>query len=142
MLTARQDIYTDPQKPVQVEPKIYEIGQVTKKSPVLITTNFSITYFTVAQEIEASRVPAYLIACDCEGMSVLTAWAAEKFTPEKIAATMAHSGIAGNVDHRELIIPGYVAMLSAKVEDLSGYSVVVGPREASGLPSFLRARYR
>ena len=79
LLVTRQDIYQDPQKPVQVEPKIYEIGKVTKDSPVLVTTNFSITYFTVACEVESSKVPSYIIACDSEGMSVLTAWAARSF---------------------------------------------------------------
>jgi CO dehydrogenase/acetyl-CoA synthase gamma subunit (corrinoid Fe-S protein) len=84
LLVARQDVYSDPQKPVQVEPKVYEIGKTSKASPVIITTNFSITYFTVAGEVEASKVPTYILCCDAEGMSVLTAWAAEKFTPESI----------------------------------------------------------
>ena len=88
LLVARQDIYQDPQKPVQVEPRIYEVGKVTDGSPVLVTTNFSITYFTVAGEVESSKIPSYIISCDSEGMSVLTAWAAEKFTAEKIADTL------------------------------------------------------
>lgn len=140
ILTARQDIYTDPQKPVQVEPKIYEIGNVGKNSPVVITTNFSITYYTVAGEVEAGKIPTYILACDCEGMSVLTAWAAEKFTPEKITDTMKKCGIAEKVSHKSIIIPGYVAVMSGKLEDLlSGYKIIVGPREASGIPSFLKA---
>jgi acetyl-CoA decarbonylase/synthase complex subunit gamma len=140
ILTARQDIYTDPQKPVQVEAKIYEIGNVRKDSPVMVTTNFSITYYTVAGEAEASKVPCYIIACDCEGMSVLTAWAAEKFTPEKIADTIKKFGIAEKVSHKSLIIPGYVAMMSGKLEDLMpGYKIIVGPREASGIPAFLKS---
>ncbi|HPM42601.1 MAG TPA: acetyl-CoA decarbonylase/synthase complex subunit gamma [Candidatus Omnitrophota bacterium] len=139
LLVARQDIYTDPQKPVQVEPRIYEIGKVSQDSPVIVTTNFSITYFTVAGEIEASKVPAYVICCDAEGMSVLTAWAAEKFTAERIAAVLKNSGIEKMVDHRSVIIPGYVSVISGKLEDASGWKVVVGPREASGIPSFLRS---
>lgn len=138
VLTARQDIYTDPQKPVQVEPKVYEVGSVTKDSPVIVTTNFSITYYTVEGEVEAGKIPAYIIACDCEGMSVLTAWAAEKFTPEKISDTLKTCGITQKVSHKNIIIPGYVAMMSGKLEDLSGYKVIVGPREAAGLPSFLK----
>jgi acetyl-CoA decarbonylase/synthase complex subunit gamma len=138
VLTARQDIYTDPQKPVQVEPKVYEIGAVSKDSPVIVTTNFSITYYTVAGEVEASKVASYIIACDCEGMSVLTAWAAEKFTPEKVADTLKTCGIADKVSHKTVIIPGYVAVMSGKLEDLSDYKIVVGPKEASGLPSFLK----
>ena len=138
LLVARQDIYTDPQKPVQVEPKIYEIGKVTKDSPVLVTTNFSITYFTVAGEVEGCRVPAYIVCCDAEGMSVLTAWAAEKFTAEKISETLKTNGIADKVAHKRVVIPGYVSVLSGKLEELSGWTVEVGPREASGLPVFLK----
>ncbi|MDD5422616.1 MAG: acetyl-CoA decarbonylase/synthase complex subunit gamma [Candidatus Omnitrophica bacterium] len=139
LLVARQDIYQDPQKPVQVEPKIYEIGKVSKSSPVLVTTNFSITYFTVAGEVEASKIPSYLIACDAEGMSVLTAWAAEKFTAEKIADTLKTGGIADIVAHRKVVIPGYVSVLSGKLEEVSGWKVSVGPKEASGITNFLRS---
>ena len=138
VLVARQDIYTDPQKPVQVEPKVYEIGAVSKKSPVIVTTNFSITYFTVEGEVEASKVPTYIVACDSEGMSVLTAWAAEKFTPEKISDTLAACGIASKVAHKNVVIPGYVAVMSGKLEDISGWKVLVGPREAAGIPAFLK----
>ncbi|MFH0763500.1 MAG: acetyl-CoA decarbonylase/synthase complex subunit gamma [Candidatus Omnitrophota bacterium] len=138
LLVARQDIYQDPQKPVQVEPKIYEIGKVTEQSPVLVTTNFSITYFTVAGEVESSKVPSRIICCDAEGMSVLTAWAAEKFTAEKIADTLDKSGIKDMVSHKRVIIPGYVSVLSGKLEEVSGWTVAVGPREASGIPNYLR----
>jgi len=138
LLVVRQDIYADPQKPVQVEPRVYEIGKVDERSPVLVTTNFSITYFTVAGEVESSKVPSYIISCDAEGMSVLTAWAAEKFTAETITASLGKSGIADRVAHRRLIIPGYVAVLSGKLEELSGWQVSVGPREASGIPSLLK----
>jgi len=139
LLTTRSDVYTDPQKPVQVEPKVYEIGAVGKGSPVLVTTNFSITYYTVAGEVESSKVPSYVISCDAEGMSVLTAWAAEKFTSETIAQTLQNSGISDKVSHKKVIIPGYVAVLSGKLEEESSWKVLVGPREASGIPSYLRA---
>jgi len=138
LLVARQDIYTDPQKPVQVEPKLYEIGKVTPNSPVIVTTNFSITYFTVAGEVEASKVPTYIICCDSEGMSVLTAWAAEKFTAEKIADSLKSTGIEGKVAHKKVTIPGYVSVLSGKLEEISGWKVSVGPKEASGIPVYLR----
>lgn len=138
ILVAREDLYTDPQKPVQVEPKIYEIGSVTDKSPVIITTNFSITYFTVASEVESSRMPSFILSVDSEGMSVLTAWAAEKFTPERIAKAIKESGILDKVSHKKMIIPGYVSMMSGKLEEESGLEILVGPREASGLPSFLK----
>ncbi|MDD5428988.1 MAG: acetyl-CoA decarbonylase/synthase complex subunit gamma, partial [Candidatus Omnitrophica bacterium] len=130
LLVVRQDIYQDPQKPVQVEPKIYEIGKVTKDSPVAITTNFSITYFTVAGEVESSKVPTYIVCCDSEGMSVLTAWAAEKFTADSIADMLKKSGIESIVSHKKVIIPGYVSVLSGKLEEVSGWKVSVGPREA------------
>ena len=139
LLVVRQDIYQDPQKPVQVEPRIYEIGKVTKNSPVLVTTNFSITYFTVAGEVESSKIPAYIICTDAEGMSVLTAWAAEKFTADKIAEALRESGIEKTVEHRTVTIPGYVAVLSGKLEELSTWKVSVGPREASGITAFLRS---
>ena len=139
LLTVRQNIYTDPQKPLQVEPKVYEIGQVSDKSPVLVTTNFSLTYYTVEAEVEGSRVPSYIISSYSEGLSVLTAWAAEKFTAETITKTLNECGIKDKVSHQEIIIPGYVAVLSGKLEEESGWKVKVGPKEASGIPSFLKS---
>ena len=138
ILTLRQNIYTDPQKPLQVEPKIYEVGKVDGKSPVLVTTNFSLTYYTVEAEVESSKVPTYIISCDSEGMSVLTAWAAEKFTAESIAKTIEKLALKDKVEHKNLIIPGYVSVLSGKLEEESGWKITVGPREASGIPTFLK----
>ena len=138
LLVARQDVYSDPQKPVQVEPKVYEIGKVGKNSPVLITTNFSITYFTVAGEVEASKVPSYIVCCDAEGMSVLTAWAADKFTPETIDEAIKKLGVEKIVGHKRLVIPGYVSVMSGKLEEITGWKISVGPREASGIPNYLR----
>jgi acetyl-CoA decarbonylase/synthase complex subunit gamma len=138
LLTLRQNIYTDPQKPLQVESKIYPVGSVDDKSPVLITTNFSLTYYTVLGEVEASKVPSYIITVDTEGMSVLTAWAAEKFTAEVIAATMDKLGIKEKVSHSRLIIPGYVAVMSGDLEEKANWRVTVGPKEASGIPAFLK----
>jgi len=141
LFTLRQNIYTDPQVPMQVEQKIYKIGEATPDSPLTITTNFSLTYFIVSGEIENSKVPCRLAVMDCEGLSVLTAWAAGKFSASKIAAFIKESGIENEVKHRELIIPGYVAILSGAIEDkLEGWKVTVGPREANGLPAFLKAR--
>jgi len=138
LLTLRQNIYTDPQKPLQIEPKIYPIGAVSNKSPVLITTNFSLSYYTVLSEVEASKVPSYIVSVDTEGMSVLTAWAAEKFTPEKISDSLDKFGLKDLVSHKKLIIPGYVAMLSGELEDKTGSEIIVGPKEAAGIPSFLK----
>ncbi|MDD5005907.1 MAG: acetyl-CoA decarbonylase/synthase complex subunit gamma [Candidatus Omnitrophica bacterium] len=138
LLTLRQNIYTDPQKPLQVEPKVYNIGQVNEQSPVMVTTNFSLSYYTVLGEVEASKVPSYILSVDTEGMSVLTAWAAEKFTPEKITDSLAKSGLKEKIKHNKLIIPGYVSVMSGDLEDKSGWQIIVGPKEASGLPSFLK----
>ncbi len=140
LFTLRQNIYTDPQVPMQVEQKIYKIGEPTPESPLAITTNFSLTYFIVSGEIENSKVPCRLAVMDCEGLSVLTAWAAGKFTASKIAQFIKDSGIENEVTRRELIIPGYVAILSGAIEEkLPGWKIIVGPREANGLPAFLRS---
>jgi len=138
LLTWRQNIFTDPQKPLQVEPKVYPVGSAHADSPVLVTTNFSLTYYTVLGEIEASRIPSHLICVDTEGMSVLTAWAAEKFTPEKIADTLIEFKLSDLVKHKNLIIPGYVAMMSGDLEEKSGWKILVGPREAAGITGFLK----
>jgi len=138
LLTLRQNIYTDPQKPLQIEPKLYNIGRVSKTSPLLVTTNFSLTYYTVLGEVEASKVPSYILSVDTEGMSVLTAWAAEKFTPEKIVESLNKSGAKDLISHDNIIIPGYVAVMSGDLEEKSGRKVIVGPKEAAGIPSFLK----
>jgi len=141
LFTLRQNIYTDPQVPMQVEQKIYKIGEPSSDSPLFITTNFSLTYFIVSGEVENSKVPSYLVVMDCEGLSVLTAWAAGKFTAGKIADFIKESGIENEINHREIIIPGYVAILSGAIEDkLEGWKITVGPREANGIPAFLRSR--
>ncbi len=142
ILTTRQDIYTDPQKPVAVEPKLYEVGEVTADSPVLVTTNFSLSYYSVANEVEASRVPAYVFAVDTEGTSVLTAWASDKFNAESITQAVKKSGIEDSVSHRKLVLPGFVAVLSASVEDESGWSVLIGPKEASGISAYLKNQWQ
>ncbi len=117
LLTLRQNIYTDPQKPIQMEPRLYEIGTPGPDSPVLITTNFSLTYFSVAGEVEGAGVPAWLLVADSDGQSVLTGWAAGKFDAEKIAKTVKDSGIEAKINHKKLVIPGHVAGLSGEVEE-------------------------
>ena len=138
LLTLRQNIFTDPQKPLQVEPKAYAIGQTNANSPILITTNFSLSYFTVLSEVETSKIPSYILSVDTEGMSVLTAWAAEKFTPESISKSIASSGLVDKIKEKKMIIPGYVAVMSGDLEEKSGWKVIVGPKEAAGIPSFLK----
>ncbi|MEF9427068.1 MAG: hypothetical protein L0956_07810, partial [Candidatus Mariimomonas ferrooxydans] len=139
IFTLRQNIYTDPQVPMQVEQKIYKIGEPTADSPLLITTNFSLTYFIVSGEVENSKVPSWLAVMDCEGLSVLTAWAAGKFTASKIAQFIKESGTESQIGDKELIIPGQVAILSGALEEkLEGWKITVGPREANAIPSFLQ----
>ena len=138
LLTVRQNVFTDPRKPIQVEPTVYEVGAATPQSPVLITTNFSLTYYTVEGEVEASRVPAYIGVVDTEGTSVLTAFASDKLTAEGVAALLKSGVFKDKVSHRKVIIPGYVAAMSGALADESGWEVIVGPREASGIPKFLK----
>lgn len=141
LLSLRQNIYTDPQVPMQVAQNIYKVGEANENSPLLITTNFSLSYFIVRGEVENSKVSSWLAVMDNEGLSVLTAWAAGKFTASRIAQFITESGVEKNIKHKELIIPGYVAILSGSLEEkLPGWKITVGPREANGLPSFLKAR--
>jgi len=141
LITLRLNIFTDPQKPIQVEPKVYPIGEPDADSPVFLTTNFSLTYFIVGGEIENSGLSAWLVVPECEGMSVLTAWAAGKLSGASVAKFCKEIGLEEQVNRREIIIPGYVAQISGDLEEsLPGWSVLVGPQEASDLESFIKAR--
>jgi acetyl-CoA decarbonylase/synthase complex subunit gamma len=138
LLTMRQNIYTNPQKPIQVDPKLYEIGEPDENSPVMFTTNFSLTYFSVEGEVEASRVPAYILAVDTEGLSVLTAYSGDKLNEKVVAKAITESDIEGKVKHKKLIIPGLVAVMSGKLEEETGWTILVGPKEASYIPKYLQ----
>jgi acetyl-CoA decarbonylase/synthase complex subunit gamma len=139
LLVLRENIYTDPQKPIQVQPGIYEINSPKPDSPVLVTTNFSITYFSVANEVEGSGLPAWLVVTDAEGMSVLTAWAAGKFDAERIAKAIKGFDIASKVTKKQIVLPGHTAVLSGELEEeLPGWDIRVGPREAVDLPAFMK----
>jgi len=139
LLVLRENIYTDPQKPIQVQPGIYEINSPKPESPVLVTTNFSITYFAVANEVEGSGLPAWLVVTDAEGMSVLTAWAAGKFDAERIAKAIKGFDVASKVSRKRIVLPGHVAVLSGELEEeLSDWEIRVGPREAVDLPAFMK----
>jgi len=140
LFVLRQNIFTDPQKPIQVEPKLYSIGEPTPESPVFLTTNFSLTFFLVSGEIENSGTSAHLVVCDCEGQSVLTAWAAGKFVGETIAKFIKEIKLEEQVTNRKLIIPGFVSQLSGDLEEkLPGWEVVVGCQEAADIPSFVKS---
>jgi len=140
LLVARLNIYTDPQRPMMMQQGIYPIGNPAADSPVLITTNFALTYFIVSGEIEASRVSAWLLVMDTEGLSVLTAWAAGKFVGDAIGQYVKKSGIMEKVNHKKLIIPGFVAAVSGDLEEELGpeWEVKIGPREAAHLTPYLK----
>ncbi len=139
LLVERLNIYTDPQRPLATTEGIYEINNPDENSPVLITTNFSLTYFLISGEIETSRVPSHLLVMDTEGLSVMTAWAAGKFVADAIAPFVKKSGIEDKVTHRKLIIPGYSARESGGLEEeLAGWEIMIGPREGSLIPAYLK----
>jgi acetyl-CoA decarbonylase/synthase, CODH/ACS complex subunit gamma len=139
LLTLRLNIFTDPQKPIQVEPKLYAIGEPKPDSPVFVTTNFSLTYFIVSGEIENCGLNAWLLVPECEGMSVLTAWAAGKFSGAVIGKFAREIGLNDLVTSRQIIIPGYVSQISGELEEsMPGWKVRVGPQEVADLEGFVR----
>ena len=140
LLTFRLNLFTDPQKPIQVEPKLYPIGEPKADAPVFVTTNFSLTYFIVSGEIENCGLSAWLLVPECEGMSVLTAWAAGKFSGAVIGKFAREIGLNDLVTSRQIIIPGYVSQISGELEEsMPGWKVRVGPQEVADLESFIRA---
>lgn len=141
VLLERLNIFTDPQRPMTVTEGIYEIGNPDENSPVLITTNFALTYFIVSGEIEGSRVSAWLLIKDSEGLSVMTAWAAGKFAGDDVGVFVKKCGIADKIKDKTLIIPGYAAAIVGDIEEeLPDWTITVGPREAAHLPAFLKGK--
>lgn len=139
LLLERLNIFTDPQRPMTQSQGIYEINGPDENSPVLVTSNFSLTYFIVAGEIEASRVPTWLAVMDTEGLSVLTAWAAGKFVGDAVGMFIKKSGLSDKIKHSNLVIPGYAASILGDLEEeLPGWNVTIGPREAAHIPKFLK----
>jgi acetyl-CoA decarbonylase/synthase complex subunit gamma len=141
ILTVRQNIYTDPRSPLQVEAGVHKVGEPTGKSPLLITTNFSLTYYTVEGDVESSKVPTNILVVDTEGTSVLTAWAAEKFTTDQIVSAMNKYEVEAVAPHKKVVIPGLIAVESGKLQDESGWEVIVGPKESSGIPTYLKSNW-
>lgn len=138
LITWRLNVYTDPQKPIAIEAKVYPVGKPGRDAPVFLTTNFSLTYFCVLGDVESAREAAYILPVDTDGTSVLTAWAAGKLSPEKIRDFLESSGIADLVDHRRLIIPGGLAVMTDKLKEVTGWEILVGPQESSSIAAFLR----
>jgi acetyl-CoA decarbonylase/synthase complex subunit gamma len=139
LLVQRLNIYTDPRFPMAVEQKYYEVGEPDEFSPVLVTSNWALTYFLVSSAVEATKIPAYICVKDAEGLGVLTAWAAGKFSGDSVGAFIKKCGIGGKVKHRKLIIPGKVARIKGELEDALNleWEVTVGPRETTGIAAFL-----
>ncbi|GAH54548.1 unnamed protein product, partial [marine sediment metagenome] len=134
--------YTDPQVPNAVEAKLYEIGQVTPDSPIIVTTNFSLTYFTVEGEVANSKIPTYISVVETEGLGVLNAYAGDKWSAEKIGKTLETQKVKDKITHNSVIIPGLVAVFRAELEDDFGWKVLVGPEEAARIPTFLKKEWK
>jgi acetyl-CoA decarbonylase/synthase complex subunit gamma len=141
LLTLRQNIFTDPQKPVRVEPGLIAFGQPNENSPLLMTTNFALTYYTVAGDIESAKTDCYLLVVDTEGLSVITAIAGEKLTAEKVADALKKFEAEKKVKHRQLVIPGAAAKISGKIEDSTGWKVLVGPKDSGEIGAFLKEKW-
>ena len=138
LLTLRQSIFIDPQVPLQVKPGLYEIADPKEDSLVFVTTNFALTYFAMRNELESLNLPSYLLIPDADGMSVLTAWSASKLTGETIAKAVNTSELEKKINHKNIIIPGFVDVLKEETEEeLPGWKVIVGCNEASDLRKVL-----
>jgi acetyl-CoA decarbonylase/synthase complex subunit gamma len=143
VMTTVQDVYTDPQVPNTVEVKLYEVGSPDENSPVLFTTNFSLTYFSVEGEVERSKVPAYICVVDTEGLGVLNSYAGDKISAEKVIKTLQEQKVAEKVKHRKLIIPGLLPIFRAEIEDGSEWKeVIIGPETAREIPGFLTSTWK
>ncbi len=141
LLTIRQNIYTDPQVPNAIEAKLYEIANPGPDAPVILTTNFALTYFTVAGEVENSRIPAYISVVDTEGLGVLNAYADDKLSAEKVIKAVTEQGVMDKVNHNRVIIPGLVAVMRMEIQEDSGWEVIIGPEDAAGIPHFLKTEW-
>jgi acetyl-CoA decarbonylase/synthase complex subunit gamma len=138
LLNLRFNIYTDPRVPVSVDSKLYEVGNPDKNSPVFLTTNFALTYFTVASDLESAKIPSYILVADTEGLAVEVSMAGKKITPEVIQDIFSKSGIEEKVSHRKLIIPGVTARIKGELEDATGWEIIVGPKDSSQIQGFLQ----
>jgi acetyl-CoA decarbonylase/synthase complex subunit gamma len=139
LLVQRLNIYTDPRFPMAVEEKYYEVGEPDESSPVLVTSNWALTYFLVSSAVEATKVPAYVCVKDAEGLGVLTAWAAGKFSGDSVGTFIKKCGIEDKVKHRKIVIPGKVARIKGELEDALDlkWEIIIGPRETTGIGAFL-----
>lgn len=138
----RFNIYTDPKKPVSVKPGLKAIGNPDEKSPVMVTSNFALTYYIVSGDIESGKINCHLIVADSEGMALEAAVAGREFSAKEVADAIKESGIEGMIKHRNIIIPGLAARLSGEIEEATGWKVIVGPRDSSGIPKFIQEKWK
>jgi acetyl-CoA decarbonylase/synthase, CODH/ACS complex subunit gamma len=138
----RQNIYTDPRKPVAVAPGLKVFGTPDENSPVFFTSNFALTYYTVASDLESAKLNAYLIVVDTEGSAIDSGVAGRKLTAERVADALKASGVENKVKHHKLIIPGKATRISGEIEELSGWKVQVGPRDSSEIPKYLQEKWK
>ena len=135
----RQNIYTDPQKPLQVESDLYKFNNPNENSIIFLTTNFALTFFAVANELESLNIPSYLIVIPADGMSVLTAWSAEKFTANIVSKTLEKLNIREQIKTRQIIIPGLLAHTKDELQEIiPDFDFVVGTIEASAIREFVK----
>jgi acetyl-CoA decarbonylase/synthase complex subunit gamma len=142
LIFLRQNLYTDPRKPVSVESGIRKFGEPNDMSPVLLTSNFALTYYTVASDIESMKLNCYLLVVDSEGMSVESAVAGRKMTADTIAETIKTAKLDELVKHRHLVIPGRAARLSGEIQEASGWTISVGPMDSSGIAKYLEEKWK
>ncbi|MFQ6087408.1 MAG: acetyl-CoA decarbonylase/synthase complex subunit gamma [Candidatus Methanofastidiosia archaeon] len=137
LITLRQNIYTDPRKPKGVDAGLYEFGEPDENSPVLMTTNFALTYYTVESDIQAGNLDCFLLVVDTDSYGVDTAVAGGQLTSLKVKELIEETKIADRVRRKRLIIPGLAARLSGEIEQVSGWEVLVGPRDSSQIPGYV-----
>jgi acetyl-CoA decarbonylase/synthase complex subunit gamma len=142
LVILRQNIYTDPRKPVAVETGVMTFGEPDENSPVLLTTNFALTYYTVASDIESAKVDCYLVVVDTEGISVESAVAGRKLTADIVSEAIASFKVGDLVKHRHLLIPGRAARLSGEIQEVSGWTVSVGPLDSSGIAKYVEEKWK
>jgi len=142
LIFLRQNLYTDPRKPVAVEAGVKAFGDVNDMSPVFLTTNFALTYYTVASDIEQAKISCRLLVVDSEGMSVESAVAGRKLTADTIAEAVKNSKLGDLVKHRHLVVPGRAARLSGEIQEATGWTVSVGPMDSSGIPKYLEEKWK
>ena len=138
LIMLRQNIYTDPNKTLQVDSGLYEFNNPDKTSIIFLTTNFALTYYAVASELESLPVPSYLIVVPAQGMSVLTAWSAETFNPEVVKQTLEKLDIKNKIDTRKIIIPGLLGEMAEELQQYcSDFEFIKGTNEASDISKFV-----